>query len=441
MEDTVDDVFRLESEIKNLKFALSIIEGKLQDPFIERRASSTNNKRNPSEDINEIIALFADRESELKACIEIANNLLNTTEKSIILIKNQKEDSKIHKEILYQENQKMKTQLSKTAKKFEQTSSALFLSEEQLQVLNAEYQKILSECNKLKEMPISLEDEIINLKTFFREQFESMYKEIVGLEKKNKEIADEYQKLEMLYDEKCEKLNNLKKKYEKCSEKCSLLENDILEYSNELMDKEQKYGEMMVTNEKLRIQVEKLEEDLSILENVRVKATEPKNNEKSISLSSELDIIDEEQLFYKNRKKSEIKQISIMLDDDTEASETPQVNTPKALTILSSQTLKSDQLAKDSKIITNINSILLKPQNSCEFAGRKEPAEEYFILSTQAVKLNLSYMDAICIIPPKDLYRKALKENVPFHTWHQWIEKQLYSAYIQLKFARSYKNI
>jgi hypothetical protein len=40
-------------------------------------------------------------------------------------------------------------------------------------------------------------------------------------------------------------------------------------------------------------------------------------------------------------------------------------------------------------------------------------------------------MDTICIIPHDQLYEAALKEDIPFHKWHIWIETQLTSAYIK----------
>lgn len=67
---------------------------------------------------------------------------------------------------------------------------------------------------------------------------------------------------------------------------------------------------------------------------------------------------------------------------------------------------------------------------------RKNPCEEYFILATQAVKMNSTYMDAICTIPTQVLYKKATTREVPFHKWHEWIEDELNSAYIQILFQR-----
>ena len=76
--------------------------------------------------------------------------------------------------------------------------------------------------------------------------------------------------------------------------------------------------------------------------------------------------------------------------------------------------------------IYSVSSMMIEPKK-----GRKNPGEEYFTLVTQAIKLNSPYMDVICIISPKSLYESALKNDIPFHKWHIWIEKQLNASYLQ----------
>ena len=66
---------------------------------------------------------------------------------------------------------------------------------------------------------------------------------------------------------------------------------------------------------------------------------------------------------------------------------------------------------------------------------RKDPGQEYFTLTSQAVKLNSPYMDTICTVSTKDLYDKAVRNSIPFHKvspmqWHVWIESQLTTAYL-----------
>lgn len=49
-------------------------------------------------------------------------------------------------------------------------------------------------------------------------------------------------------------------------------------------------------------------------------------------------------------------------------------------------------------------------------------------------------MDAICIIPPNELFEKAVKQEVPFHRWHIWVESQLSAAYIEIVYKNQFKN-
>lgn len=70
-------------------------------------------------------------------------------------------------------------------------------------------------------------------------------------------------------------------------------------------------------------------------------------------------------------------------------------------------------------------------EHSLDVSKAKDPIKEYFVLLVQAVKLCSPYMDAICTIPTRQLYEKALKSNVPFHRWHVWVENQLTNAYVQ----------
>jgi hypothetical protein len=63
-------------------------------------------------------------------------------------------------------------------------------------------------------------------------------------------------------------------------------------------------------------------------------------------------------------------------------------------------------------------------------APRKSPCEEYFFLATQAMKLNSVYIDTICTVSPKSLYQTAVKNQIPFHKWHTWIEQQLNASYL-----------
>lgn len=62
-------------------------------------------------------------------------------------------------------------------------------------------------------------------------------------------------------------------------------------------------------------------------------------------------------------------------------------------------------------------------------AERRDPVEEYFVLMTQAIKLDSPYLDKVARVSPSDLYKRAVNDNVPFCKWYGWIEAQLKAAY------------
>mmetsp|Transcript_7779 Transcript_7779/g.14872 ORF Transcript_7779/g.14872 Transcript_7779/m.14872 type:complete len:823 (-) Transcript_7779:3429-5897(-) len=64
---------------------------------------------------------------------------------------------------------------------------------------------------------------------------------------------------------------------------------------------------------------------------------------------------------------------------------------------------------------------------------RKEPMQEFFILTYQACKLNDDDRDNMNYIPVENLYETALKQGVPFNRWHDWIKQEMK----QIVFRRS----
>lgn len=61
---------------------------------------------------------------------------------------------------------------------------------------------------------------------------------------------------------------------------------------------------------------------------------------------------------------------------------------------------------------------------------RRDPVEEFFVLTVQCVKLNSPYIDNIARVDPSALYTKSKEERIPFNKWYSWIERQVASAYI-----------
>ena len=62
--------------------------------------------------------------------------------------------------------------------------------------------------------------------------------------------------------------------------------------------------------------------------------------------------------------------------------------------------------------------------------ARRPVIEEYFGLTVLSVKLNSPYMESVCGIENKFLYKEAQKQMIPFHKWHGWVDEYLTEEYI-----------
>ena len=111
---------------------------------------------------------------------------------------------------------------------------------------------------------------------------------------------------------------------------------------------------------------------------------------------------------------------------------------PESAEIQARRTLSSNFLRNSFRAVPRTLGVFswqgakIEPKKS-----RKSPGEEYFTLLTQAIKLDSPYMDVICVVSPGSLYQTALKNDIPFHKWHSWVEKQLNSLYLQTIYQKN----
>lgn len=171
-----------------------------------------------------------------------------------------------------------------------------------------------------------------------------------------------------------------------------------------------KMRQFKMINEKLMEKVSKQEEELKCLDMQQITKTS-EGLQRSSSLLAELQMLEGEE-----------GQFSIDYEEER----------------LSPQVLRSpDRYHTCSPRYTSFifNPVIdIYPQSStCILPSKpyRDPIEEYFTLTTQAVKMNSPHMDRIGILPASFLYQKAKEEQVPFHRWHVWIETQLNFEYIQ----------
>lgn len=72
-----------------------------------------------------------------------------------------------------------------------------------------------------------------------------------------------------------------------------------------------------------------------------------------------------------------------------------------------------------------------REQTQLEYLLNRDPMQEFFMLTCQAIKLNSTHMNTICTIDAMQLYKKVVKLDVPFFRWHQWIEDSLNKEFMR----------
>lgn len=182
----------------------------------------------------------------------------------------------------------------------------------------------------------------------------------------------------------------------------------ILVSTNEKIDR--KVRQLKMINEKLAEKVRKQDEELKSVDFQQVtRASE--GQYRSSSLLAELQVIEGEEGPFSLDSEDERLSPHVIYSPDRYHSVSPRY---------------TSFIFNPALDICPQSSTTVLPVKSS-----RDPIEEYFTLTTQAVKMNSPHMDRIGILPASFLYQKAKEEQIPFHRWHVWIESQLNFEYIQ----------
>ena len=148
---------------------------------------------------------------------------------------------------------------------------------------------------------------------------------------------------------------------------------------------------------KLKAYSERLEEEKSLVDHKKVQQSYHFHNQSS--LHSELSILEHPEDSTQCQLEDSIEDIFFIKGSSPSIS------------------LQHTSANSYSKFFTTktLNHIKIYPTKS----SRKAPEEEYFLLTTQVIKMNSRHMENICSISGQLLYSKALKEEIPFHKWHE----------------------
>ena len=182
----------------------------------------------------------------------------------------------------------------------------------------------------------------------------------------------------------------------------------ILVGTNEKIDR--KVRQLKMINEKLAEKVRKQEEELKCADFQQVTRTS-EGQYRSSSLLAELQIVEGEEGRFSLDSEEERLSPNVIFSPERYHSCSPRY---------------TSFIFNPALDICPQSSTLVLPLKSS-----RDPIEEYFTLTTQAVKMNSPHMDRIGILPASFLYQKAKEQQVSFHRWHVWIESQLNFEYIQ----------
>jgi chromosome segregation ATPase len=428
-------------ELRNL---LKSITQELSHSFIERRSKNKTHKSNPLDELSDAISELNNREKDLQAAVGIALMLLDNKENLESKIHNcknkilQLKDKCLHLTI---ENKSMKESLITLEEKNDEIKKTLTETEEAMLITSKELQIALRE--KLSaNSDIKSEAEINEIKKELTQNLENLENKIKALEKENKKcienkntvqnelikLKEDHAKLISDHQQTISKLQEFKKKA-----KDTEIKLEECKKSKEIFEDQLKVANSNC--ERLKVNSERLEEEILLFntQNSRSQDFGLNDNKKpqrskylkhQSSLLSELSMLEHpEGTTNPSNRTDEFSEEILFIKHQHHHTMTP-FNRYSSI----------ESYSKLFSIRTS-NHIKIYPTKN----GRKSPSEEYFLLSAQVIIMNSIHMENICSVSPQALYEKALMDQIPFHKWHQWIEKQLNAAYLQSLYQKKNK--
>jgi len=384
----------LSIDTQHLKRVLDNLSWQLECCF-ESRQDTSSSRKSP-EVLDEDLA---DREKDLFAAVQIAKALLKRNKKLTKELNNLKDSCEKHRRYvtdLKSENQSLSIQLKRANDKNENIRHMLSKTE-------VENRNLLKEINTSKQSSQnstkaswSLENKVESMELEFRAQINYLKNQNCTLEKENLLLTQENTQLSNFNSELSQIINELKSEKQSLLEKYTGLTHKLEETLRTKQVTCQELLESKKVSKALEQQVSDLKQEINELQ--QPKQTLKYQSQRPPSLKAEL----------KSLETSE---------DEVPSPEPPEFTSLK---------LNPCELTTSTFEVARANFKTKKT-----FQVRKSPCEEFFVLTTQAIKLNSKYIDTICTVDPYKLYLKALKLNIPFHRWHSWIKSKLYSYYIK----------
>jgi chromosome segregation ATPase len=415
------------SETSRLRSLLTSITAELKTPFLERRFRQHSHKSDLLDELNDAITELTNREKDLQAAAGIALMLLEHTETlqdKLQKAKNavQLSNSKAHH--LAIEVDSLAEALKHSEKKIEELQQTVAKAEETAINSARELETALldkkTKCEEICES--QTEDD--------RNEWERVVKEMMekkrDLEKENRKMQETLATVMkencVLKEEKDRNLNKANFWQEKAwgmENKWKTAEEMLKELETANAELEASHKALNSNFQRIKHHSERLEEELSILGQKKPSIHHPANQS---SLHSELSLLE-------NPDEESISQADESFEDPL------YVLKKHTNSFTNSTRYMSFQSYSRIFSVANLENLSVSPTKS----SRKPAPEEFFALATQAVKMNSPYMENICCVPTQALMEQALKDEIPFHKWYQWIERQLNSIYISSLYKKNAK--
>ncbi|CAG9316206.1 unnamed protein product [Blepharisma stoltei] len=425
--------FPLELDTTQLIIALDSISHRLSSPYLSRRNLIDLSQVDIAEELKYTIQELIDREKEFLACIGIAKELIKSNENlkaQINQIVEKKRKYKCLNSQLYIEIERYKSEIHSYEEKYTQANNALQSCEEELLVLTAENSQVLVESEKLKKLPDFLRKLIVDYENRIETQKEILIKQISSIEESKLEKEKTYKKKIRDMEEQMHMLKtqqtiakSIEQKYLKSIEQINFLEKELEDTKNNYKKYSKVNNELIKSVELLKVKNEKLQEELEVNKNTCPVTKQDWNKE--TSLFNEIQYLDEQENLWTDVSDEENNHSPSLSKNALRDS----TNSFLLCSPIISKTRRSYSLRYSND---NFSWTSCKKPRYLANPIRKDPGEEYFILATQAIKMNLPFMHEICRFPANELYKKAVAEDVPFNKWHTWIENQLTLAYYKI---------
>lgn len=397
--------------------------------FLERRAKNSNHKPTILEELQDVVEELVDRERDLQSSVEIALSILENNDRLKLKLSLTKDKllhalDKIHHQSI--DIQTLQESLLVAETRNEEVNKALIETEELMLLNSAELNRIVRE-RFHESRPVSNEEEIELIKKEFRLELESIQKRRWQLEKENRQLSESG-------IQKDKELHQLKDAYTKVESRCLKAQENYKDsekkriFLSEEIDRLNSQVNILTSRcERLKALSDKLEEDLSMSKGFDSESSMKPGMAHHSSLHSELESIADEY--------DEVACKSIITQGE-DAIEDALFMKPCHLHSFTPKTRTSSLFSFRSLSISSGLGVTVS-----QSGHRKKPPEEYFLLTVQAVKMNSPHIDSVCCVSAQELYDNAIRQGIPFHKWHVWIESQLNLAYVQSLYKKNRRNV